>query len=132
MNSGNIVSAVFGSILKVVVTIMVVLLVYKGATTCYDYGYRIFTEPAMSSGEGRTVTVTITKDMPATEMAELFYSKGLIRDENLFVLQYYLSAYRKDLVPGEYEVSTAMTVEEMMESMVEAAEAAQEESEESK
>ena len=131
MNSGNIVSAVFGSILKVVVTIMVVLVVYKGATTCYDYGYRIFTEPAMSTGEGRTVSVTITKDMPATEMAEMFYAKGLIRDENLFVLQYYLSAYRADLVAGEYEVSTAMTVEEMLESMVEAAEA-KEESEESK
>lgn len=132
MNSGNIVSAVFGSILKVVVTIMVVLLVYSGATTCYDYGYRIFTEPAMSAGDGRTVTVTITKDMPATEMAEMFLAKGLIRDEKLFVLQYYCSAYRKELEPGEYEVSTAMTVEEMMESMADAAKEAKKASENSK
>lgn len=132
MNSGNIVSAVFGSILKVVVTIMVVLLVYSGATTCYDYGYRIFTEPAMSAGDGRTVTVTITKDMPATEMAEMFLAKGLIRDEKLFVLQYYCSAYREELEPGEYEVSTAMTVEEMLESMADAAKEAKKASESSK
>ena len=117
MNYGNIVSAVFGTILKVIVTIAVIFFVYKGAMLCYDYGYRIFMEPAISAGEGRTITVEITKDMTGEEMGELFAAKGLIRDPKLFELQYLLSEFRADIKPGTYDLSTAMTAEEMMEVM---------------
>ena len=94
-----------------------VLVIYRGAMTCYEYGYRIFEEPPMSTGEGRVVTVTVTEKMPPKEIGELFLSKGLIRDDKLFVLQYYLSEFKKDVKPGTFELTTAMTVEEMMEVM---------------
>ena len=61
MKSGNVILAVVGAIIRVVVTIGVVFVIYKGALLCYDYGYRIFTEPAMTSGDGRQVTVAITE-----------------------------------------------------------------------
>lgn len=117
MNSGNIISAVLGTILKVVVTIAVIFVIYRGATACYDYGYRIFTEPAVSTGEGRTVTVAITKDMSASEIGRMLEQKGLVKDAKLFSLQYLLSEFRKDVKPGVFELSTAMTAEEMMEAM---------------
>lgn len=117
MKTSELMGAVFGTIGKVALMILAVYLIYRGASTCYDYGYRIFTEPAVSSGEGRTVTVEVTEDMTASEIGELFANKGLIKDANLFVLQFYLSEYRQDFQPGEYELSTAMTVEEMMEVM---------------
>lgn len=117
MKSSNLIGAVFGAVFKVACTVLVVLLVYRGAMTCYDYGYRIFTEPAVSSGEGRAITVTIPKDMSAKEMGELLAGKGLVKDSNLFILQYYLSEFRKDIQPGTFELTTAMTAEEMMEVM---------------
>ncbi len=117
MKSGNIIAAVFGVIFRVVVVILVVYAVYRGAVICYDYGYRIFTEPAMTVGEGRTITVAVTEDMSALDIGKLFESKGLIRDSRLFVLQYYLSEFRKEVGPGTFELSTSMTVEEMMEAM---------------
>ena len=117
MKSGNIIAAVFGVIFRVVVVILVVYAVYRGAVICYDYGYRIFTEPAMTVGEGRTITVAVTEDMSALDIGKLFESKGLIRDSRLFVLQYYLSEFRKEVGPGSFELSTSMTVEEMMEAM---------------
>ena len=117
MKSGNIIAAVFGVIFRVVVAILVVYAIYRGAVVCYDYGYRIFTEPAMTVGEGRTVTVAVTEDMSALEIGKLFESKGLIRDSKLFVLQYYLSEFRKNVKPGTFDLSTSMTVEEMMEAM---------------
>ncbi len=117
MKSGNIVVAVLGAIFRVVLAVVAVLMVYQGAMTCYNYGYRIFTEPAISSGEGRTVTVTIKKDMSASEIGELFESKGLVRDAKLFTLQYYLSEFLADVKPGVFELSTSMTAEEMMEAM---------------
>ena len=117
MKPSSLISAVVGVIFRVACTVLVVLVVYRGAMVRYDYGYRIFTEPAVSAGEGRAITVTIPKDMSAKEMGELFANKGLIKDSNLFILQYYLSEFRKDIQPGTFELSTAMTAEEMMEVM---------------
>ncbi len=117
MKTTNLISAVLGTICKVVITVLVVYVIYRGAVICYDYGYRIFTEPAVSSGEGRTVTVTVTADLSPLEMGELFVSKGLVKDAKLFALQYMLSEYREDFRPGVYDLSTAMTAEEMMKVM---------------
>ena len=117
MKAANLAGAVLGAILKVVFAVFVVYLVYTGASKCYDYGYRIFTEPAISSGEGRKITVTLTSAMSATEIGTTLQEKGLVRDGKLFALQYLLSEYKKDWKPGTYELSTAMTAEEMMEVM---------------
>lgn len=114
MRSGKIMLAVLGAICKVVIVIAVVFLIWRGATKCYDYGYRVYTEPAISSGEGRTVTVTIPVDSSALEIGEIMEEKGLTRDKYLFALQYLLSEYREDFKPGTYELSTSMTAEEMM------------------
>ena len=72
----------------------------------------------MAIGEGRSVTVTITEDMSAFEIGKLFESRGLVRDAKLFTIQYYLSEYLKDVGPGTFELSTAMTAEDMMAAMV--------------
>lgn len=118
MNTKKIIAFVSSSVFKVIVFAAAVMLTVKTAYTAYDYGYRIFQEPAMSTtGVGREVVVTISENMEPREMGELFLQKGLIRDANLFVLQYHLSEFKKDLLPGEFTLSTAMTVEEMMEAM---------------
>lgn len=114
MKTGSMISAVCGAIFRVVIVVVAIFAIYRGANMCYDYGYRIFTEPAISTGEGRTVTVAVTEDMSAKEIGELFENKGLVEDATLFTLQYYLSEYREDVKPGVFELSTAMTAEEMM------------------
>lgn len=110
----SIIGAVFGAVFRVVVAVVIVYYIYLGAGICYDYGYRIFTEPAMSSGEGRTIMVSITEDMSPLDIGKLLESRGLVRDAKLFVLQYYLSEYVKDVQPGVFELNTAMTAEDMM------------------
>ena len=47
MKAANLAGAVLGAILKVVFVVIVVYMVYTGVSKCYDYGYRIFTEPAV-------------------------------------------------------------------------------------
>ena len=117
MKSDGLILAVFGTIFRVICTVAVIYVIYHGAVVCYDYGYRIFTEPAVSSGTGRKVTVEIPMGMSAQEMGELFADKGLVEDSKLFIMQYYASEYRKDIRPGTFELSTAMTAEEMMKVM---------------
>lgn len=118
MKAKNVIVAVYGAIFRVVVAVLAAYVIYRGAEICYDYGYRIFTEPAVSAGEGRTVTVAITEDMSPADIGRLFESRGLVRDGRLFMIQYYLSEFRKDVGPGIFELSTSMTAEEMMEAMV--------------
>lgn len=118
MKTANIVGSVCGAIFRVVAIVAVIYLICRGAEMCYDYGYRIFTEPAMASEEnGRPVTVTVGSDMSALDIGKLFESRGLVRDAKLFVLQYYLSEYREDVKPGVFELNTSMTAEDMMKAM---------------
>ena len=118
MKTGSVIGAVFGVIFRVVVTIAAVYIIYRGAVLCYDYGYRVFTEPALSAGEGRTVKVAVTEDMSPADIGRLLEDKGLVRDGRLFTIQYYLSEYRMDVGPGIFELSTSMTAEEIMAAMV--------------
>lgn len=114
MDGKKLVSAVLGTMLKIVFTVTVIFILYEGAITCYDYGYRIFTEPAVAIGEGKSVTVSVTKDMSPLEIGESFQEKGLVRDGKLFALQYLFSEYRQDVQPGIFELKSSMTAEEMM------------------
>lgn len=118
MKNENFALAVIGSILKVAAVIVFTIIIYKGAVMGYDYGYRVFTEPPMSQGEGRKVEITLKPDMSAMEVGEMMEEKGLSRDAKLFAVQYLLSEYKEDIAPGTYEVSTAMTAEEIMAAMV--------------
>lgn len=128
METRSLAAAILGMILKVVIVVLVVIWIYRGAMAGYNFGYRVFKQEPMALGEGKTVTVTITEDTNVNRMGELFLQKGLIRDKLLFTAQYYLSEFREGVKPGVYELSTSMTVEEMMEHI--AAQNAEEEEEE--
>lgn len=116
MRIRDIVWNVAETIIKIALIVMAVVFIHRGANLAFDYGYRIFDEPPMSE-IGRDVTVEIPEGMSAQQMGELFYQKGLIREVNLFRLQYMFSEFKEDLKPGEYVLSTAMTAEEMFEVM---------------
>lgn len=103
---------------KVAFIIMLALLIVYGTMkvsfTAYDFGYRVFTESAIDEKPGRYVEVTIEESMGASDIGELLVEKGLIRDATLFSLQYELSAYAGEIVPGTYGLTTAMTPKDMI------------------
>lgn len=128
MESSNIIAAIFSTILKITLSVAVIILVYRGVILGYEFGYGIFKQQPMTVvGDGRTVTVTVPEDMTPSQMGALFEKHGLIDNTALFLAQYYLSEFKEEVKPGVYELSTTMTVEEMMEIM-----ATQAEEEESK
>lgn len=105
-------------IIKISGTILILLLIVYGTMhagmTAYDFGYRIFTEPAMESGFGTNITVTVDDTMEALDIANYLEEKGLIRDAELFFIQYQLSAYKGKLGSGTYTLNTTMTTKEMI------------------
>lgn len=116
MKVRDIVFTVLETGLKIALAVFAVIIIYRGANLAFDYGYRIFDEKPMSE-VGRDVEVEIPEGMSAEQMGELFYQKGLIRDVKLFRLQHLFSEFKEELKPGKYVLSTAMTVEEMFETM---------------
>ena len=80
----------------------------------FDFGYRVFTEPAMEAEPGRDIVVTIDKGMGAGEIGAELERQGLVRDGNLFMIQLMLSAYKDDIQPGSHILNTSMTPKEMM------------------
>ena len=110
-------------IFRIFIVTIIVYVAAKLGTIAFDFGYRVFTEPAVAEAPGDDVLVQVKEGMEAGELAEVLEEKGLVRDSNLFLLQYRLSAYWKRIEPGIYTLNTSMTAKEMMVYMVETKEA---------
>lgn len=102
---------------KITVLILVVRFVAGTASEAYAFGYRIFSEEPVSSEPGTTYTVELSEETTPKQVAQALEDYGLIRDKDLFYVQYLLSPHKDELMPGNYELSTAMTAEQMLEIM---------------
>ena len=111
----NIYISIAGFFVRMAAILLVVILITRAASYCYDFGYRIFNEPPMNSGTGRVVTISVEEDMSAKELGKQMEAKGLTRDWKLLMLQYYCSEFRDLIQPGVYQLNTNMTAEEMFE-----------------
>ena len=99
---------------SVLVLLVVFIGIFKASTFCYEFGYRIFSETPVESEPGNDVVVQIDEGDSAVDIGKKLEEKGLIRDSELYVAQYYLSAYVDELLPGTYTLNTSMTTKEML------------------
>lgn len=111
----KVVMRVLSISITVLFCVLVVCGLYQVGLKCYDFGYRVYTEPAVSQENGKEQIVQITEDMGTKDLAELLEEKGLVRDARLFYFQAKLAGF--NLQPGVYKVSTSMTAREMMVAM---------------
>lgn len=113
MNVKNMALIFMGFIVRAALLAIVVLAIFKTGQKAYDFGFRIFTEEAVSPAPGRDVAVTIVQGDSTMDVAKMFEEKGLIRDPNLFYVQKKCSVYDNDIQPGFYTLNTSMTAEDM-------------------
>jgi UPF0755 protein len=114
MKIKHLIGAVFETMVKAIVIVIIVTYVYQAVLAAYDFGYRVFAEEPISRSGGRTITIAVAEDYTVRGLAEMLKDRGLIRDADLFVVQELLSEYRGLIKPGIYDLSTIMTAEEMM------------------
>ncbi len=120
---------------KLGITTIIALLVIYGTVSVslvgFDFGYRVFTEPAMEEEPGRDVSVIIDPGMSKDAIGRELESRGLIRNATLFVIQLELSAYADRIQPGTYILNTSMAPKDIMVALsVEPEEETEEETEE--
>lgn len=114
MNIKEMLGATVQIIVKVAVFAFIIMYIFRAATAAYDYGYRVFTEESVSTGEGRIISVYIEGDQSALDVGKMLQDKGLIRDGRLFMIQELLSEHHGKIQPGVYDLSTSMTAQEML------------------
>lgn len=114
MSGKNITAGIASFIIRIAVLAVIIVFAFRLATTAYDFGYRVFTEPAMSSEPGVDIRVSITDDMSTMDIGKLLENQGLIADTNLFYVQEKVSEYKNQIQPGNYVLNTSMTAEEML------------------
>lgn len=114
MKAGQIIGYIAENILKYAIFAVMIVAIFRGASEAYQYGYRIFTEPPMTSGEGRIISIEVKSGQDAMEIGKNLEEKGLIDDAKIFWLQELLSEYHDEEQPGIYDLSTSMTAEEML------------------
>ena len=95
--------------------VLIVCALYYVGLSSYSFGYRVYTEPAVSSGNGQSMLVQVTEDMSLKDLAAVLEEKGLIRDARLFYLQATLCKFEPKM--GNYTLKTSMTPSQMMEAM---------------
>lgn len=100
--------------MTMIVALLILYVTIAISLTGFDFGYRVFTEPAMEAEPGRDIVVIIDKGMGSMEIGAELERQGLVRDGNLFMIQLMLSAYKDDIKPGSYILNTSMTPKEMM------------------
>ena len=113
MNIKSIALGFMGFIIRASILAIAILIVFKIGQKAYDFGFRIFTETAMSPAPGRDVAVTIVQGESTMDVGEMLEEKGLIRDAKLFYVQKKCSVYDDDIKPGFYTLNTSMTADDM-------------------
>ena len=103
------------SVFTILVLILaVVLLVFLGRKA-YAFGYEVFYQTPVDSGEGESKVVIITEDMSVTAVGDLLRSQGLIEESSLvFWFQELLSDYHGKIQPGTYVLKTSQVPREML------------------
>lgn len=117
MNGKKVAGTLAGTILKMLVTALIIVLIYLGAMKTYEFGYAIFADEPKSLGNGKTASVTILADSGVMEIGKILEEKNLIEDAKLFYFQEYFSMYHKGIQPGVYELDSAMTPDAMLKIM---------------
>ncbi len=114
MNAKQLVASITETIIKVVIAVFIIMFVYNTAVKAYDFGYRVFAEEPMTTGEGRIISVYVEEGDSAKDVGMNLQEKGLIRDANLFYVQELLSENHGKIKPGIYDLNTSMNSNEMI------------------
>lgn len=116
MNVKQLLGAVLAMIIKIVLAAVIIVGVFRLAVYAYDFGYQVFADVPVSEGEGWSMSVVISEGQGSMDIAKMLEQKGLIKDANVFYVQEKLSNYEDsyEIKPGTYELSSAMTAEQML------------------
>ena len=108
MKEGNWMLSLGLFLLRLAVLILVVVGIFKVGEYAYTYCYSIVSDEAAEEKPGRDVSVSVTSDMSAGQVAKLLERKGLVKSANVFKIQMKVTDYEDKIQAGNYTLNTSM------------------------
>lgn len=108
MKEGNWMMSLGLFLLRLAILILVVVGIFKVGEYAYTYCYSIVSDAAVDEEPGRDVTVSVTSDMSAGQVAKLLERKGLVKSANVFKIQMKVTDYEDKIQAGNYTLNTSM------------------------
>lgn len=102
------------SVIKILLTVLVIIIFIFLARTSYIFGYSIFNETAVNSESPKDVLVEIPEGSSTWNIAEILEKNGLIDNKYIFMVQERFSSYHGQLKGGNYILSTGQTPSGML------------------
>lgn len=117
MQLKRIAFAIFGMMFRLLVTVIMIMLVYRLGIRAYNFGYEVFADIPAAYAPGINKTVTIAEGTSKWELAKMLQEKGVVHDSGVFFVQLMLSEYKDDWKAGIYELNTSMHSEEIIDKL---------------
>ena len=102
------------TVIHVCVYILIIFLLIRVAAWGYDFSYQVFGDPVMSEYNTETVKFTVRNGQTAADVAEGLENAKLIKYSMAFRIRAKLEKLENSIVPGTYELSQAMTADEIL------------------
>ncbi|MBS5522153.1 MAG: endolytic transglycosylase MltG [Clostridiales bacterium] len=113
----KVVLGFFELCIHVLIYAFVIFLVYRAAVFAYDYSYNVFGDPVVSKYDTQTQTVVVEDGDSAAQVADKLKAAGLIKYESAFVIRVRLEEMGDKLMPGTFELSPSMSIEEILQKL---------------
>lgn len=101
--------------MKIIIGVIFVGVVILLSLLGYNFGQRLFSASGTEEFPGSDVAIVIESGMSKSDVGELLYDEGLIKDDNIFVIQCII--YEAEFFPGEYRLNTSYSPEVIIEKL---------------
>lgn len=105
---------------KLIVYALVILLLYEGISSGFQFGYEVFHPAPMAAAPGVDMQVTIDEGESVSEISAALKASGLIGNEYVFLIQcrfYEYGSGEHEVLPGAYVLNNSMTSKEIIVSL---------------
>ena len=102
---------------KLIVYAVVIMLLYKGVTKGYEFGYSVFYSTAVAQEPGVNMRVTIGDDEKLGDIAVALERGGLVKNRYAFLIQsifYEYGGTENPVKAGTYLLNNSMTSKEII------------------
>lgn len=113
--------AVFGFFelcVHILIYAVVIFLVYRAAAFAYDFSYQVFGDPVSQSMNTETTEVVVKEGSSAADVGKTLKDAGLIKYETAFNIRVKLEQVGDKIMPGTFELSPSMTVDEIIHKLI--------------
>ena len=99
---------------ELLIDVLIIYVIVKGFSWAYSFSYEVFSDSAKNAGDVTYSVVTIPADSSITDVAEILYDQGLIKNKYVMMVKIKIGGYGPAIRPGKYAITPSMTYNQII------------------